>query len=560
MLPVMLALLLAILMQSPASGVAKALFVVHLGLFIIWQPFVEGGQRLSTVAVLGMLVMLVGLAVILDARVLMLWIMLLAGVVGGKVMLSGARTTRLYYLAALGFIVLALLLLATPAAFPEAKLPIEVTAATHLGLVFLLFMMLSARQSTEGPHAAEIVDFVNSVFVFLLLAVVVLGSLASMLLFKRDYAESLFDILLLLGSVLLVLGWVWNPHGGFSGVGEFFSRYVMSIGLPAEQWLQALADHAVQEEEPDHFIGRSLADMANRLTWLGGVRWKTSTGSGQLGDGVGRATPFTHLDVTVVLYTSYSLSPSLAWHFQLLVQLLGEFHADKLRARQLKELSYLQAVHETGARLTHDVKNLLQSLQTLCHAAEQAEAENSPEFRALLRRQLPALANRLGATLAKLKVVQDEPPATLQPVGPWWTELCRRYAHANWIGFRAEFLLENVEVPTAVFSSVVENLLGNIEEKKAGASGLCATVSLGVGRDGVRLTVCDDGIPVPAEIAGRLLLGPVPSENGLGIGLFQVGRLAAGAGYGLVLAANERGRVCFELRPLSTAGTRAAAR
>ncbi len=551
-LPIMLTLLFGALLQAPGSWLAKSLFVAHFGLFIIWQPFVEGGQRLSPTALAGLLLVLGGLTISLDAWSMMIWIMLLAGVVGGKVLLRGGRTASFKYLLALAFLVLSLLLLATPAAFAEAQLPPTVTAATFIGLPMLLFAMFALperRERLPTSQGAEIVDFVNSAFVFLLLAVLVLGSLAAMLLFKHDYAISLIDTLLVLGAVLLVLGWVWNPHRGFSGLGEFFSRYLMSIGLPAEQWMQVLADHAVQDEDPDRFIERALVDMAERLPWLRAIEWTTPSHNDCHGDKLGRKSTFNHRELSVTLYTSYSLSPSLTWHFQLLVQLLGEFHADKLRAVQLKQLSYLQAVHETGARLTHDVKNLLQSLQTLCHAAEEPEAENSPEFRALLRRQLPALASRLGVTLSKLQVTQDEPQAELQTAASWWSEVARRHAGAAWIRLKVDLTDNAIAIPAALFSSILENLLANAEEKRARERRLQLQVALQADANSARLSVCDDGSAIPEDIARRLMLAPVPpaSANGLGIGLFQVARLATTAGYELSLDKNLSGTVCFVL-------------
>ncbi len=55
---------------------------------------------------------------------------------------------------------------------------------------------------------------------------------------------------------------------------------------------------------------------------------------------------------------------------KLLVQLLGEFYESKRREEQMHSAAYMRAVYETGARLTHDIKNLLQSLSVLCTAAE----------------------------------------------------------------------------------------------------------------------------------------------------------------------------------------------
>jgi len=45
-----------------------------------------------------------------------------------------------------------------------------------------------------------------------------------------------------------------------------------------------------------------------------------------------------------------------------------------------------------------------------------------------------------------------------------------------------------------------------------------------------------------------LLRGPVPSEAGFGVGLYQASRLAEISGFSLQLRENNPGRVCFSLR------------
>ena len=49
------------------------------------------------------------------------------------------------------------------------------------------------------------------------------------------------------------------------------------------------------------------------------------------------------------------------------------------------------------------------------------------------------------------------------------------------------------------------------------------------------------------ETARELLHGPVPSDGGLGIGLYQVARHAQACGFSLALAHNAEGRVSFVL-------------
>ncbi len=51
-----------------------------------------------------------------------------------------------------------------------------------------------------------------------------------------------------------------------------------------------------------------------------------------------------------------------------------------------------------------------------------------------------------------------------------------------------------------------------------------------------------------AEVLRGLMRGPVPSESGFGIGLYQTSRLAEISGFSLQLRDNDQGRVCFSLR------------
>lgn len=545
----LLALLVAlyfVLWQGPGTWLGKTLFIVHLGLFLLWQPFVHAEQRLSMAGIVGLAVIVVVGAAFLKAWMLLLWIMMLGGIVGGKVLLFSARAPRLFYMMALGFLVVALFLMTVPLAVPMAKPPAAILSLAQVGLPLLLAAMAMLPQGRETDSTREVVDFVYSLFVFLLLAVLMLGSLAGILLLGSTYIEALLQALLLTGVMLLLLGLAWNPHSGFSGIGGLFSRYWMSIGLPVEKWLQALSNLALREEDPQVFLEQACIGIGQRLPWVTGVEWTAGKSCGCFGVTEGRRWEFIHGDLVLALYTQHALSPTLIWHFNLMAQFLAQLHADKQRALALKQLTYMQAVHETGARLTHDVKNLLQSLNALCSAGLEPGAESSLAYQSLLRRQLPAISDRLADTLAKLNAPQNTSSAHWVVASDWWRDLQQRMVAMDWVDFKAGQSIDG-ELPGEVFSGVVDNLIRNAAEKRLQEPALLMQVELRHADAGCELIACDSGSAMSADIASSLFVGPVSSESGYGIGLYHAARFAQAAGYRLELIENRAGRVCFRL-------------
>ena len=244
----------------------------------------------------------------------------------------------------------------------------------------------------------------------------------------------------------------------------------------------------------------------------------------------------------------------MQWHLRLLAQLLGEFYLAKRREAKLRETSYLQAVHETGARTTHDIKNLLQSLNVLCSAAAAQEAD-TPALNALVRRQLPLVAERLTQTLERLQRPQPQPDTWVAAL-QWWQALTRQY-QGEAVEFEAPEPAPGGRVPRELFDSVADNLIRNALAKRAGAPAVRVRVALRA--DG--LSVSDSGKAIPENVAHVLMRAPIASAAGLGIGLYQAARQAEATGYRLVLEKNRDGEVCLTLRvqPPAQGSTPAAA-
>ena len=540
----MLVLFHLLLLEGVHSGVGRTLLVGHIGLFILWQPFVRAEHRLSPLRLVVMAAVIAAAAAWAGKWTMIFWTMALAGIVGGKVFFYGSRGTKVFYLLVLAYLIGVLLVMQVPQVLPDRFDPpaeFLFLAKYALPVLFPVMVFLPVEQEAEGE--AEVVDFIYSAFIFLLLAVLVLGSIATMLLAGRGYFESLAATLVAFATVLLLMAWAWNPRLGFAGIGAFFSRYMLSLGLPFERWLHELADNMQREEEPDRFLAQSIEGLT-RLPWVNGCEWRSPDGVGGSGRQEGRRSEFRHGLLMLAIFTQQPLGPALTWHFNLLAQLLGEFYEAKLRARELQQLSYVKAIHHTGARLTHDVKNLLQSLNALCLAAADENAA-SPEYQALLRRQLPVIAQRLQQTLDKLRRPETE-GAQFVPAAQWWAGLQARYGRDG-VGFAAAGEIGEERIPATLFNSAAENLLENALAKRRATPDLQIGVEFAAA-DAPFLKVCDDGAAIPAEVAENLFRAPVPSQAGLGIGLYQAARHAAFYGYELSIVSNSAGRVCFELR------------
>ena len=514
----------------------RLLWMVALGLFLIWQPFVAGERRISwrqglvlfAAAALGTWLM--------DPWVMLIWCGALAAAIGGRVLWT-ERSGRKGYLLAFGYLVAVTMFGVLPDISPAVALDpmLHDLFARLLPVLLLLLLVFPAR--TPQRRAGDEFDMFYGIVVFLVLAVFVLGSLAYMLIGGVSYVESLIKTSLALAAALLVVAWAWNPRAGFSGVGSAMSRYLLSLGMPVEQWLVRLAEESEKEIEPARFLGAAMA-MLKGGPWVAGTAWEAGGVFGQSGERTAYRQVFQADEFSLIVYFRLAPSPSMRWHVEWLLRLAGEFYLVKRQAHQLQRMGYLKAIYETGSRVTHDVKNLLQSMQALCYAASQPG--DPVELAGLLSRQLPQITERLKSTLEKLQSPESDSGESI-PAMAWWTSAQERYAGSGivWGGPPDP----EAVVPRNLFDSVADNLVQNALAKRQRQPGL----TIQAGFEANVFSVADDGDPVPPRVVEALFREPVDSEDGLGVGLYHAARQAAVADHRLELTENRPGRVVFRL-------------
>ncbi len=546
---VVLAMLLALhaaLVTDPGGNFQRIWLLVHFGLFLMWQPFFETDKELERFAILLLVAITAAILYFLPGWLIGAWVCVLMGILGGKVFTVQAARRGRFYLVAFFYLASMMLLWAVPRlVLREPSIPEPVAVFTQLLLPLSLLALVFLPFDPKDDDTRQVFDFFYAVLVFQLVVVLVLGSIALMRYTNGNYFQSAGLTVIGFGTALFVLAVFWGPREGFGGLRTYLSRYLMSVGMPFEVWVRRVAELAENEPDPQRFLGQALV-LVSELPWVRGGRWKTGEGEGEFGTVSREVVKFGFHGLELTFHTEIVLSPALFLHMRLLAQVVGEFYESKRREALMRRNAYLQAVHETGARLTHDIKNLLQSLYTLTSAAPR-EGTMDPGYGSLLQRQLPQLTKRLQATLDQLRSPQVETRDSLRPAQAWWAGVERRHA-GNRLLLEAN-IEGDVAVPANLFDAFLDNCLDNARGGDSTAARIKVVLSVGGGR--AELAFENDGDPVPAAVERSLFREPISTAGrpGLGIGLYQVARLAAQSGYAIELAHNEPGRVVFRLHP-----------
>jgi signal transduction histidine kinase len=543
LLALMLFLLHAAFIWGRGEAWGQAVTLAHYGIFLLWQPFFSGAEKLPWPRALGVLAVGLWLAAWPSDWASAFWCVILAALLGGIALGLHDWKQRLGLWLAVIYLLAMLLLWMVPQLFHLAA-----QDAVELNLwrdsLLLLPVVLAFLPGPQIRQSSVAADLLYAIMLFLLVGVLILGSFVAMRLSESSYPMGVLISSSALVLAMVLFSWLWSPRGEFAGLGSVFSRYLLSMGLPLEEWLKNVAQAAENENDPEIFI-KACMQAFTSLPGATGVSWKTRDSEGVIGQAGKFRADFGQLDVQLAIHSNAPLNPAFDLHLRLLTDVLGYFYAAKVREKALHANAYTQAIFETGSRLTHDVKNMLQSLRTLCSAAEHSGPDQAIDLQTLVQRQLPQIAKRLEITLDKLKSPQKAQEISVILAREWWRNLRMRYA-TEALKFEANDLNAEIWLPQELFDSVADNLLQNALRKRRQNAEVNIHV-LFMLRPVPQLTVCDDGEEATRDVEQRLFNAPVSTHDGLGIGLYQAGKQASGLGYRLELSVNRPGRVCFTL-------------
>lgn len=538
----------ALLVLGDSKHLFSALLLCHYGFFLLWQPVMRQNNKLSWKTTLIVIIGAFATLFFMNLWVTAFWIAGLFALIGGRVFSSETRRWRLPKILAATYLLAILLLWVVPKLVSANN---DLAAAEFVFKYFLpllpvAILFISAKNKpTAQPRN---IDFFYTLLIFLLTIIVILGSFAIGVIWQIHYIKLLIFAVLGLAATLVMLSWLWNPSATFSGLELLMSRYLLSLGLPFEQWIRKIAIFAEDESNADDFLLAAMQELA-ALNWVGGLVWQTENLKQQLGETTPYVSTYSFQQLHLTLYSRWQFTPAMYLHVQLLTQILGEFYDAKRREETISKNTYMQTLYETGSRLTHDIKNILQSLGTLSAAIEQSHnAENDTKLIELIKKQLPRLSQRLASTLTKLELPSIE-RKNQEKIGVWWKNFKQLNTHHQ-VQFEAPTGLPKTDIDTDVLDSVVDNLLQNALEKAKMEDNIKINVTL-MPSQHFCLEVTDTGSAIPPKIADKLFKSNVSSKNGLGVGLYHAAHQAEQAGYKLSLTGNQNGEVRFRLEMIT---------
>ena len=520
------------------SIVSRSFMLSHLGLFLLWQPVWRGDEKLSIENTILFFVFTIALTYWLNLWLLFAWLILLIGFIGGRVTLD--KNERLIYIMAMGFLVLQLLFAVVP---KLANINIEDARFFYILLPIIPLLILFVSRKESNSHI-QMVDFIHSITTSMLTSLVALGSLLIMFINETSYFTALATTSIAIGGFIICISWLVTSQSRFNGITQLWSSYMLNIGTPLEQWLSELSRFSQQKSEPEEFLNVAISELL-ALSWINGISWSSIDSKGEIGESTKHATTFTTDNLTIEIYTNNWMGGALYVHCKLLIQLVENFYIAKVREKTLTQQTHLKAIYETGARITHDIKNLLQSFQAITSIITHDSSDSSFEVsQQVLKKQLPNLTQRLQLALDKLQAPQDVDKEEIY-LKDWWNDLQKRNTHNN-INFQHECDGDPM-IPVDLFDSAIDNLLENIQVKQISEPDISITITLYCSDKNISVTVCDTGSMIPEDIAKELLSSVIDSDNGLGIGLYQARKLAEKFKYNLKLTTNLDKHVCFEL-------------
>jgi signal transduction histidine kinase len=526
--------------SSSDSSLQFGLIFILYGLFLLWQPLWNKDQPINRLPIAVLAAFIVLISYFFTNESLVFFGLMLSGLIGSR--LLSQPTFRSFDLLGLLIVILEMATGVIPNAFSQIQISGLFSNYMQIVILIPILLFFFATNPDQKMQARSQVDLMHGLLTSTLVFIVLLGAIVINILYGVQYIDGFLLSVFILSTLIIGISWFWNPGIGYSSIGVLWNRYAMTIGGPFEAWINTLTT-LIEEKylTPNEYLEAACEHLVEN-NWLNAIQWNLKNNAVSAGEKKGSWIEHTISDhVNVELYFKTSPGTALEQHTILLIRMAYQFYLAKLNQEKMRAQEHFATIHHTGARLTHDIKNILQSIKSSLDIL--SLNHNSEKQQALLQKNLTLISARLENTLSQLKAPALDTHITLSNANDWMDKLEQQHYSNTDISFDRE-IDNSSPLPVDLFDSVVENLINNAIRKPSTAK---VDVRLHFTAEIILLSVCDDGSSVEPSIEASLFNQPVSSGSGMGIGLYQSTIMAKAFNFELELSQNEVGRVCFNL-------------
>ena len=526
--------------SSSSTQLQFGLIFILYGLFLLWQPLWSKDSHIRKLPIAALATFVVLISYFFTNESLVFFGLLLSGLIGSR--LLSQPTFRSFDLLGLVIVILEMATGVIPKAFSQIELPSLFSEYMQTLILVPILLFFFATNPNQKTQTRSQVDLMHGLLASTLIFIVLLGAIVINTLYGVEYIDGFLLNVFIVSTLIIGISWFWNPGIGYSGIGVLWNRYAMTIGGPFETWINTLTT-LIEEQylTPNEYLEAACEHLVEN-DWINAIQWNFDNNKVSVGEKTG--TWLEHKvsdDISVELYFTANPGAALEQHTILLIRMAYQFYLAKLNQEKMRAQEHFATIHHTGARLTHDIKNILQSIKTSLDILNLNH--NSKKQQALLLTNLTQISARLENTLSKLKAPSLDTHIKLFDANDWMNRLAQQHSSNTQISFHRE-VSNNNPLPVDLFDSVVENLINNaIRKPSVGKVEVRLLFNSGI----ILLSVCDDGSPVESSIESNLFNQPVSSGSGMGIGLYQSTIMARAFNFELELSQNEPGKVCFNL-------------
>jgi len=526
--------------SSSGAQLQACLMLILYGLFLLWQPLWQKDSkvRLWPITLLAIIIALI--SYFFTNESLVLFGLIFSGFIGSR--LLSQPNFRSFDSLSLIIIILEMATGVIPGAFPQIVLPALFLEYMQILILVPILLFFFATNPDHKTQSRSQVDLMHGLLTATLIFIVLLGAIVINTLYGVQYIDGFLLNLFIVSTLIIGVSWFWNPGVGYSGIGVLWNRYAMTIGGPFETWINTLTT-LIEEHylTPNDYLKAACEHLVEN-DWLNAIQWNFKNSIVSAGEKTGiRIEHAINDDCSVEIYFTSNPGSALEQHTTLLIRMAYQFYLAKLNQEKMRAQEHFATIHHTGARLTHDIKNILQSIETSLDIL--GINYGSEKQQVLLQKNLTQISSRLENTLNQLKAPKLDAEIKLLSANKWMDKTEQQHNSNAHIRFHREITYNNT-LPEDLFDSVLDNLINNAMRKSSTGQ---ADVRLYCNSDIILLSVCDDGSPVESSIEASLFNQPVSSGSGMGIGLYQSTIMARAFNFELELSQNDQGRVCFNL-------------